>query len=125
MDVILHPEIEKMVLDRVRSGEYSSANELVNTALKSLLASERMATEERGVSDLRSMELAQDAPANLEWLNRNHTAYMGEWVALHKGQLIAHGKNGLDVFQAAQAQGINPPLMHRIVQEDPVSWGGW
>jgi hypothetical protein len=40
---------------------------------------------------------------------------------LHKGRLVAHGKNGLDVFRAAQSQGINPPLMHRIVQEDPVS----
>jgi hypothetical protein len=50
---------------------------------------------------------------------------MGEWVALHKGRLIAHGKNGLDVFQAAQSQGINPPLTHHIVPEDAVSWGGW
>jgi hypothetical protein len=52
-------------------------------------------------------------------------AYMGEWVALHKGQLIAHGKNGIEVFKAAQNQGITPPLMHRIVPEDPVFWGGW
>jgi hypothetical protein len=68
---------------------------------------------------------AQDAPANLEWLNRNREAYMGEWVALHKGRLIAHGRNGLDVFRAAQSQGIDPPLMPRIVPEDTASWGGW
>ncbi|MBZ5621597.1 MAG: DUF5678 domain-containing protein [Acidobacteriia bacterium] len=74
---------------------------------------------------MKSLELAQDAPANLEWLNRNRAAYMGEWVALHKGRLIAHGKNGLDLYQAALAQGISLPLMHRIVQEHPVSWGGW
>ena len=114
-----------MVLDRVRSGQYSSTSELVNAAVRSLLGDERVATERHGRLDLKSLELAQDAPANLEWLNRNRTAYLGEWVALHKGRLIAHGKNGLDVFQAAQRQGIDPPLMHRIVQEDPVSWGGW
>jgi Arc/MetJ-type ribon-helix-helix transcriptional regulator len=125
VDVTLQPEIEKMVLDRVRRGEYSSTNDLVNAALRSLLASERVAIEKPGTLALKSLELAQDAPANLEWLNRNRAAYMGEWVALHKGRLIAHGKNGLEVFLAAQTQGINPPLMHRIVQEDPVSWGGW
>ncbi len=114
-----------MVLDRVRSGEYSSTNELLNAAVRSLLAYEHIAIEKPGKPDLKSLELAQDAPANLEWLNRNREAYMGEWVALHKGRLIAHGRNGLDVFRAAQSQGINPPLMHRIVPEDTASWGGW
>src|ERR1017187_5385128 len=112
-----------MVLDRVRNGEYSSTSELVNVAVRSLLADERVAAEKPGTPDLKSLELAQDAPANLEWLNRNRAAYLGEWVALHKGRLIAHGKNGMDVFHAAQSQGVNPQLMHRIVQEDPVSWG--
>jgi hypothetical protein len=50
---------------------------------------------------------------------------MDEWVALHQGRLIAHGKNGLDVFHSAQRQGINPPLMHHIVAEESASWGGW
>ena len=114
-----------MVLDRVQSGEYSSTNELVNTAVKNLLTEERTRTNGSGRPDLRSLELAKDAPANLDWLHRNRAAYMGEWVALHKGRLIAHGKNGLDVFQSAQSQCITPPLMHRIVPEDAVSWGGW
>jgi Arc/MetJ-type ribon-helix-helix transcriptional regulator len=125
VDVTLQPEIEKMVLDRVRSGEYSSTSELVNAAVRNFLEDEHGASQRPGKPDRKSLELAQDAPANLEWLNRNRAAYMGEWVALHKGRLIAHGKNGLDVFQTAQNQGINPPLMHRIVPEDPVSWGGW
>jgi hypothetical protein len=72
-DMTLRPEIESIVLEHVRSGEYSSANELVNQ---------------------KSLELAQNAPANLEWLHANGAAYMGEWVALHKGRLIAHGKPG-------------------------------
>jgi len=116
-----------MVLDRVQSGEYSSTSDLVNTAVKNLLEDEHaaMLMPESGKPDLKSLELAKDAPANLEWLHRNRAAYMGEWVALHKGRLIAHGTNGLDVFHAAQSQGINPPLMHHIVPEDAVSWGGW
>ena len=114
-----------MVLDRVRSGEYSSTSELVNAAVRNLLDEAHAGKQGLGRPDLKSLELAKDAPANLEWLNRNRAAYMDEWVALHKGRLVAHGKNGLDVFRAAQSQGINPPLMHRIVQEDPVSWGGW
>jgi Arc/MetJ-type ribon-helix-helix transcriptional regulator len=125
VDVTLQPEIERMVLDRVQSGEYSSTSELVNTAVKSLLGEEHSGVQGSGKPDLKSLELARDAPANLQWLNRNGAAYMGEWVALHKGRLIAHGKNGLDVFQSAQSQGINPPLMHRIVPEESASWGGW
>lgn len=125
MDVTLQPEIEKMVLDRVRSGEYSSTSELVNAAVRILLEDDQAAEQRPLGADLKSLELAEDAPANLEWLNRNRAEYMGEWVALYKGQLIAHGKNGLDVFEAARSQGITPPLMHRIVPEDPVSWGGW
>jgi hypothetical protein len=93
--------------------------------VKNLLGEEHVAVKGSGRHDLKSLELAKDAPANLDWLHRNHAAYMGEWVALYKGRLIAHGKNGLDVFQAAQSQGINPPLMHHIVPEDAVSWGGW
>lgn len=125
MDVTLQPEIERMVLDRVQSGEYSSMSELVNTAVKNLLKEEQTAMNGPGKPDLKSLELARDAPANLAWLHRNRAAYMGEWVALHKGRLIAHGKNGLDVFQSAQSQRINPPLMHHIVPEEPASWGGW
>jgi len=125
VDVRLQPEIEEMVLDRVRSGEYSSTSELVNTAVRNLLEGEHSAAQRTGRPHLKSLELAEDARSNLEWLNRNRAAYMGEWVALHKGRLIAHGNNGIDVFQSAQRQGINPPMMHRIVQEDRISWGGW
>ncbi|HWF10195.1 MAG TPA: DUF5678 domain-containing protein, partial [Bryobacteraceae bacterium] len=92
--------------------------------MKNLLEEEHVATHGSGRPDLKSLELAKDAPANLEWLHRNRAAYTGEWVAIHKGRLIAHGKEGLDVFHAAQRQGINPPLMHHIVPEDSVSWGG-
>ena len=76
-------------------------------------------------NDPRSLELARDAAANLEWLNSNRAAYRGEWVPLHRGQLVAHGKNGLDVFKAAQSLGIDPPLMHRMIQDDSPFWGGW
>jgi Arc/MetJ-type ribon-helix-helix transcriptional regulator len=124
VDVTLQPEIEKMVLDRVRSGEYSSTSELVNAAVRNLLGNDRVAAQRPRKVDQHSLELAQDAPANLEWIEKNREAYMGEWVALYKGRLIAHGKDGLEVFHAAQAQGINP-LMHRIVQEDPFFWAGW
>jgi hypothetical protein len=91
--------------------------------VRHLLKEEDVAAQKPRKVDLKSLELAQDAPANLEWLERNREAYMGEWVALYKGRLIAHGKDGLDVFHAAQAQGINP-LMHRIVPEDPFFWAG-
>lgn len=84
MDVTLQPEVEKMVLDRVRAGAYSSASELLNAAVRNLLAPGRV-METPGKPDPKSLELAQDAPANLDWLDKNAAAYAGEWVALHKG----------------------------------------
>jgi hypothetical protein len=93
--------------------------------VKNLLEEEPLAMHGSGRPDLKSLELARDAPANLDWLHRNRRAYPGEWVALHKGRLIAHGKNGLYVFHAAQSQGINPPLMHRIAPDESASRGGW
>lgn len=125
MDVRLHPDIERMVLERVRAGEYSTTSELLNAAVRNLLEHECSGLKKPGKRDPRSLQLAQDAPANLDWLNMNGAAYQGEWVALYKGTLIAHGENGLEVFRAAQAKGIDPPLMHRIIPEEPVFWGGW
>jgi len=66
-------KIERMVSDRVQSGEYSSTTELVNTAVKNLLEEEHVEEEHAsapgsGRPGLRSLELARDAPANLEWL---------------------------------------------------------
>ena len=118
MDVTLPPEVEQMILERVRAGAYASTSELLNAAVRNLLAPERSLAETAARPDPKSLELAQDAPANLDWLRANGAAYRGEWVALHKGALIAHGENGLEVFRAAQARGIDTPLMHRIVPEE-------
>lgn len=125
MDVTLHPDVERMVRERVLAGAYSTTSELLNAAVRNLLAHECSEMETRPELDLRSLELAQEAPSNLEWLSKNAAEYRGEWVALHRGTLIAHGENGLEVFRSAQAKGIDPPLMHRIIPEGPVSWGGW
>jgi Arc/MetJ-type ribon-helix-helix transcriptional regulator len=105
VDVTLQPEIEQMVLGRVRSGEYSSTSELVNAAVRDFLEDDHVAAQRPRKVDLHSLELAQDAPANLEWIERNREAYMGEWVALYKGRLIAHGKDGLEVFMPRRPRG--------------------
>ncbi len=109
----------------MRRGAYSTTSELVNEAVKNLLAQELSASNKSGKPDASSLELARDAPANLEWIERNGGQYTGEWVALHKGGLIAHGRNGLEVLRAAQNQGVDPPLMHHLIAEDGASWGGW
>jgi len=44
-----------------------------------------MSTPRRIGLERKSLELARDAPANLEWLHRNRAAYMGEWVPYTKG----------------------------------------
>jgi hypothetical protein len=60
VDVTLQPEVEKMVLDRVRRGN-SSTSQLVNAAVKYLLEDEHVAMPESGKPDLKPLELAKDA----------------------------------------------------------------
>jgi hypothetical protein len=51
---------------------------------------------------------------------------MGEWVARDKGRLIAHAPDGVKVYNAAIASGVNPTLMHRVTEDEDLPWwGGW
>jgi hypothetical protein len=62
----------------------------------------------------------QVAAAHLErnreeqWLKEHAQEYIGQWVALSGDQLIATGNNGVEVFAAAKAQGVDRPLLFQV-----------
>lgn len=60
-----------------------------------------------------------------KWLDEHSVEYMNEWVCLEGDQLIAHGKDGLEVHNEAIKQGIESPFLHHIVEEPKYYTGGW
>lgn len=76
MNVSLTPELEKLVNERVRSGMYSSASEVVREALRLLKAQEELRRQK--LEDLRKeiqigldqLNRGEAAPLNLEAMKR-------------------------------------------------------
>ena len=63
MNVSLTPELEKLVSERVRSGMYSSASEVVREAL-------RLLTEHEGVRRQKLEELRKEIQIGLDQIER-------------------------------------------------------
>jgi antitoxin ParD1/3/4 len=63
MNVNLSPELEKLILNKVKTGEYNSASEVVREALVLLEDRDR-------VRDLRREEFRKQVAAGLESLRR-------------------------------------------------------
>ena len=53
----------------------------------------------------------KDRSREHQWLRENSHHYIGEWLALDDGKLIAHGKVAKDVFAEARASGYERPLV--------------
>lgn len=57
-------------------------------------------------------DFAWPAPEpNDDWLAQNADKYRGQWVALHNGELIAHGNDSQAFAQAVKASGVEVPLI--------------
>lgn len=58
------------------------------------------------------------------WIDLHKEEYDGQWVCLYGDQLIAHGFDGLEVFEKAKALGIKSPFLERIKAFE-LPFGGW
>ncbi len=58
-----------------------------------------------------------DFSSELQWLDQHRDEYAGRWVALKGDGLIAHGATAKEVYAAANAAGVELPLVTRV--EDP------
>jgi hypothetical protein len=55
-----------------------------------------------------------DNAADQQWLRDHHQEYVGQWVALKDGQLLAHGPRLREVLANSAAQGVKVPLVSFI-----------
>jgi hypothetical protein len=45
---------------------------------------------------------------NNEWMKQHHQEYLGQWIALHEGELLGANKDGLELYKAIKAAGQLP-----------------
>ena len=63
---------------------------------------------------------------SLRWLNENRQKYLGQWVALDAGRLIASGPNAREVYAKARAEGVKIPFVELVTEEEAAPFsGGW
>lgn len=58
-----------------------------------------------------------DFSRELKWLNEHRAEYAGRWVALKGDNLIAQGTSAKEAYDAAEAAGVEMPLVTRV--DDP------
>lgn len=63
---------------------------------------------------------------SLFWLNENREEYLGKWVALDGGRLVAAGLTAAEVYKKAKEAGIRIPFVELVAGEEssPIT-GGW
>lgn len=61
----------------------------------------------------------KDRSREHQWLRENSHNYIGQWLALDDGKLIAHGKIAKEVFAEARALGYVRPLIFFVA--DPAT----
>lgn len=91
MNVSLTPELEKLVNDRVRSGMYSSASEVVREAL-------RLLKEQEGIRRQKLKELRREIQIGIDQIER------GEGTPLDIGKLKARLRKRLQEQKQSKAR---------------------
>jgi hypothetical protein len=68
-------------------------------------------------------EPMRDYKTELQWIADHAREYKGQWVALDGSRLIAHGAKADEVFDAAEADGANQPLVGFVDDPDKIYAG--
>jgi hypothetical protein len=91
-----------------------SEQERLYAALSSKLAQPRSPPRDRRVP---SIVECSDYTREMQWLGDHQHEHGGQWVALKGDRLIAHGASAKEVYAAADAAGVEVPLVTRV--DDP------
>lgn len=84
------------------------------TVLTSKLSRARLrTTDERAPLLIENPDFSRE----MKWLGEHRADYGGRWVALSGERLIAHGASATEVYAAADAAGVETPLVTRV--DDP------
>lgn len=60
----------------------------------------------------------EDRRLDYEWLAKHQREYIGKWIALKEGQLIAEGETGREVFAKVKELGVKLPLVLLVEAPD-------
>lgn len=66
-----------------------------------------------------------DFSLSVKWLAEHGADYSGQWVALDGDRLIAHGTEPKDVFAAADATGVQHPLVTQVEDSNALPFAGF
>jgi hypothetical protein len=59
------------------------------------------------------------------WVEAHREEFLGQWVALDGGNLLAHGTDARAVYDEARAQGVDSPYLDRVMPKVDAYVGGW
>jgi|GEM_PF-1154663 len=66
-----------------------------------------------------------DRTREMRWIAEHRVEFAGQWVALDGDQLLAHGDNAREVYQAARKSGVKRPFVLQLEPADEPPFGGW
>lgn len=71
-------------------------------------------------------EKAERSKQSMDWIEANRAEYLGQWVALDGGVLVAQGINAKAVADEARAKGVKSPFLEQVCEKETGAyWGGW
>lgn len=86
----------------------------------------RLTLEERTASlNWESSEPVNERREEMEWLARESGSYAGQWIALDRNRLVAHGPKLAAVRAAARAAGIEEPFFASVPDDKDLPFAGW
>ncbi len=59
------------------------------------------------------------------WVEAHREEFLGQWVALDGGNLVAHGTDARAVYEEARAQGVAAPYLVEVTPKVEAYVGGW
>ena len=77
------------------------------------------------ISELPDQEHRMARFVEQEWIRTHGAIYPGQWVALHRSELVSHGPRARAVRDEARAKGIERPLLVHLPVEPGRPSAGW
>lgn len=105
MTIQLKPETEKLVQEKLASGEFQSIDEIIVQGIEAGRGkrhTQRPDAERRRANAGRASEQ--------EWLKQHSVEYAGSWVALEGDRMVSCGVSAQQVLKSAKRHGIEQPL---------------
>lgn len=59
------------------------------------------------------------------WVEAHREEFLGQWVALDGGDLVAHGTDARAVYDEARARGVDAPYLDQVLPKVDAYVGGW